>query len=40
MTQPLLGPVGGVLWASQVKTGLVSLNQKEEGFGELCGDLT
>lgn len=33
---PLLGPLGGVLWGSQAKEGLVSSSPKEQGFGKLC----
>lgn len=32
-----LGSVGGVFWASQVKSGLVSSNQLSAGFGKLYG---
>lgn len=37
---PLLGSLGGVLWGSQAKIGLVSSDQKEQGFGELRGVLS
>lgn len=32
----LLGSLGGVLWGSQAKAGLVNSSPKEQGFGKLC----
>lgn len=37
---PLLGSMGAVLWGSQAKPRLVNSNEKQQGFGKLCRDLS